>query len=37
LEFISKKNDWFKKYEDKREKVLGFRDFDVRTDKYEVR
>lgn len=36
FEFVVKKNQWFKAYEEKREKILGFRDFDVKTDKYEV-
>ena len=34
VEFIASKNAWFKSYAEKREKILGFKDFEVKTEKY---
>ena len=36
FKFIAVKKNWFKGFTEKREKILGFREADVRTDKYEV-
>ena len=34
--FIAAKKEWFRPHAERREKILGFKEFDVRTDKYEV-
>lgn len=36
LRFIAQKNEWFRQFSDLRTKALGFKEFEARTQKYEV-
>jgi hypothetical protein len=36
FEFVSRKRTWYKSYAEKREQILGFKEIEVKTDKYEV-